>query len=296
MFCPTAGRLPTCRVTREATVIASCVALLSVVALGFIAPPARAAEDPLLAAVPATHPAPSTGQWVGGPCAYDTDNSVSRNHNEQQRYAVNCLINEVRAKAGLNRLSFCAFHTYDPASPTGNACPNYFGAPLSIPQMSGLNIAAQRKAQDVMRCTDSLLPVTDPNRAHYACKRQFDYWPKDPAAPLCAGMAPWPCAPWFLPRTPTYSGWDPRISEVLAWGSPSLSPRAAVDAWLKSTSGVDCRAPQTSTSFSKHRELILCPIALFSGVGVSTSLPGDSSKGLLMPAGATGHIYAAYIS
>ena len=49
--------------------------------------------------------------------------------------------------------------------------------------------------------------------------------------------------------------------------------------WLKSSSGVKCTDPQTSTSHSSHREILLCPNWLVMGVGASPLATGNIATG-----------------
>jgi secreted trypsin-like serine protease len=95
-----------------------------------------APEDPLLAAVGA----PPDGDY----CApYDTTATAVSSQSDRERYGINCLINEVRGNAGLKPLSFCAF--------SGTFCQNSIpGATLNFAQMSGFNIAAEYRSQDML--------------------------------------------------------------------------------------------------------------------------------------------------
>jgi len=208
-----------------------------------------APEDPLLAAVPK------------GTCANDTLYVLDYNYSDQQRYAVQCLINQVRLKAGLNKLSFCAL--------SGTYCENNIpGANLNFAQMKGFNIAAQYRAQDVKNCGSGTVFYGNPVQ-YGACGRPPEWWPRSDAY-LCIGLTSSQCQPWYAP------GWLPNVYEAQAYGVDGATPREAVDQILKSIA----------------RGAILKPGLNFSGVGVSIG----ASNGLFMPSGKTGNVYDVFTS
>jgi Trypsin len=217
-----------------------------------------AAEDPLLAAVPV------------GACANDTLRALDINYGDKERLAVQCLINQVRLKAGLNKLSFCAL--------SGTYCENNIpGASLNFAQMKGFNIAAQHRATDVKNCTSYGLFYGNP-ASYGACNRPPEWWPRDYGGALCLGLTSSQCQIWSAP------GWLPTVYEAQAYGvqtdgadgNGGSSPREAVDQILKSIA----------------RDAILKPGLNFSGVGVSIG----QSSGLFMPYSKTGNVYDVFIS
>jgi Trypsin len=212
-----------------------------------------APEDPLLAAVPES----STSA-----CLSDENATGELSANEPERYGVYCLINEVRVRAGLKRLSFCA-------ASMAHCENNIPGASLNLAQMAGFNIAAQYRAQDVLSCTWGTIIIGVSTAAHGACGRQAEWWPRSSA--LCAGLTVSQCQPWYAP------GWLPAVKEVFSGTVGYQSPRGAVDQWLKNAA---------------DRSIILNPTALFSGVGVSYGV----SNGLLIPSYRSGHVYVAFIT
>jgi len=285
--------------TRKSLAIALSAALFSLIALGSTAAPAQAVtEDPLLSSVSCPDDA-TTPTWA---------------NNEAVRSAVYCLINKVRGKSNVQRLSFCGLH--------GTYCENWYPnrtAPvtcttmpdrcdgLSVKQMTGLYIAAQWKSQDVMVCTQAETPssldatgkrVWD---AHRACAYNgpqgysyaiggnrnngaYDYWVRNPS--VCTYQAPWPCLPWNWGSTP------PPVSEVLTAGWPSMTARQAVDAWLHSSATVTGPGYTSCGRSECHREMLLKGSNWAIGVGVT---PG-SSNGIFIPYGTTGTVWAAYFS
>jgi len=250
MFCTTADDLPARPRTRAATLVALCLTLLSAVAFGAFARPALAAEDGLLAQVPV------------GSCQGDTNSATDWGSVDARRLATACLINRVRRNAGLTDLKYCytssncnfsVLTSLNPVVATTNA--------------SNLYTAAQWKAMDVdygIDITPTLgkhcispyngLPTDDP---HTACGRSVDLWPNRLGVQKSPGG----------------------FGEILAAGWPYLTPRNAVDMWLKSSSGVKCTDPQTSTSHSSHREILLCPNWLVMGVGASPLATGNIATG-----------------
>jgi Trypsin len=201
-------------------------------------------EDPLLAAVPV------------GTCANDTLSLLDYNYSDQERYAVNCLINQVRLKAGLKKLSFCAL--------SGTYCENNIpGASLNFAQMKGFNIAAQYRAQDVKNCTTGAVFYYNPV-SYGACNRPPEWWPRSDAH-LCLGLTSSQCQVWYAP------GWLPNVYEAQAYGVDGAAPREAVDQILRSTA----------------RGAILGAGLNFSAVGVSIG----ASNGLFMPYSKTGNVY-----
>jgi trypsin len=208
-----------------------------------------APEDPLLAAVPQ------------GTCANETLHVLDYNYSDRQRYAVQCLINQVRLKAGLNKLSFCAL--------SGTYCENNIpGTSLNFAQMKGFNIAAQYRAQDVKNCGYGTGFYGNPLQ-YGACGRPPEWWPRN-ATSLCIGLTTSQCQPWYAP------GWLPNVYEAQAYGVDGATPREAVDQILKSIA----------------RGAILRPDLNFSGVGVSIG----ASNGLFMPYSKTGNVYDVFTS
>jgi hypothetical protein len=116
------------------------VLLAGVVALGSLAAPASAADDPLLAPL--------------GQCANDTNLAATE---AAQRTAMYCLINHARTKSGRRALGYC--------TPTG-VCNVVDGT-----YVKRLAASAQRKAYDVRVCPRPL-----PNYGHNACNRATNYW------------------------------------------------------------------------------------------------------------------------
>jgi|tagenome__1003787_1003787.scaffolds.fasta_scaffold20575056_1 hypothetical protein len=158
MFCTTAAHLPTPRHTRIATIIALCVTLASLAALGSIAAPARAADEDKLPPI--------------GACANDTATPAMASM-DARRLAAYCLINNVRYAKGLHTLRYCQPNVSISTWPTGR--PGYcsIGTTAQRQGMVELSEAAQHKAPQTATC-----PYTTVEAAHTACDKPMDFWPK----------------------------------------------------------------------------------------------------------------------
>jgi len=234
---------------RAVTVIALCLTLLSVVAFGAFARPALA-EDGLLAAVPL------------GSCPNDTNAGTDWASVDARRLATACLINRVRRNAGVPELIYCY------ASSACNFSPALTSLNPVVTRTNAFNLytAAQWKAMDVdygvyeptlgKQCHSPYNgnPIDDP---HTACYRPVTYWTDRLGVQNAPGG----------------------FGEILAAGWPSLTPRKALDMWLGHSSGVRCTDPQTPTSHSEHRELLLCLNWAVMGVGASPLATGNIATG-----------------
>jgi uncharacterized protein YkwD len=278
----TATQLPT-RARRRAGLLIVLAALLG--AVGTFASSARA-DDGLL-------PLPGT-------CANENNGGTDWGSVDAQRAAVACLINQVRAKAGLPQLSYCT---------TSVAC-NYIttgtNPVYTHSNAAALYTAAQWKAMDVDYGIDEPSygsPCSAPNNGaavlNLPVLQQFGL-PKIPAPGTDPGTMAYTYAnPHYACSRPS-TWWDdvvmhvsrtpdgvtnfkenlaPGFRQVDGINYPS-TPRAVVNSWLTET-----QQPPL------HRLAILDPTMRLMGVGVSPAWYGNIASGPINQGGSNWGTY-----
>jgi hypothetical protein len=204
---------------RKPLTLGLSAAVLSLLALGSIAAPAQAGaglgEDPLLDAIPVNA------------CPNDTIRMTDWNSTESQSAAVACLVNKVRARAGLPPLLYC--------TQVGTGC-NLSVSAGRRTNAELLDQAAQWKAMDVdYMCSTAPSPALAD--AHQACNRPIDYRARS------TGVA----------YPPTWVFWENLGAGNYDGGldrNPAVfTPRQVVNNWLAEPFNFQGRRP--------HREAIL---------------------------------------